>query len=164
MSAVSGSGKVNVLAGDSSAAFFGPRPRPPYRGGMTKNNGIKVTARIELLLPVLAVLSLSACMATVGVDARSIPADAAQTCARHCQTIGMRLSAVAIMADNVGCVCQPAGAPTASAADAGELGTPAGGMTTIAAQQAAAASQSAAATAALQQQQRQQQQQQYRYY
>ena len=125
---------------------------------MTKNNGIKGTARVELLFPVLAVLSLSACMATVGVDARSIPPDAAQTCARHCQTIGMRLSAVAIMAENVGCVCQPAAAPVASAEAAGEFGTPAGGMTTIAAQQAAAATQSAAATAALQQQQRQQQQ------
>lgn len=117
---------------------------------MTKTKRIKGMA--------LAVLSLSACMATVGVDARSIPPDAGQTCARHCQTIGMRLSAVAIMAENVGCVCQPAAAPVASAEAAGEFGTPAGGMTTIAAQQAAAASQSAAATAALQQQQRQQQQ------
>ena len=116
---------------------------------MTKTNGIK---------GILAVLSLTGCMATVGVDARSIPPDAAQTCARHCQTIGMRLSAVAIMAENVGCVCQPPAAPVASGEAAGEFGTPAGGMTTIAAQQAAAASQSAAATAALQQQQRQQQQ------
>jgi hypothetical protein len=113
---------------------------------MTKTNGIKGMA---------AVLSLSACMATVGVDARSIPTDAAQTCARHCQTIGMRLSAVAIMAENVGCVCQPAGAPAASAAAAGEFGTPPGGMTTIAAQQAAAA-------VALQQRQQQQQQQRQR--
>ena len=113
---------------------------------MTKTNGIKGMAQVGLLL---AMLPLSACMATVGVDARSIPPDAAQTCARHCQTIGMRLSAVAIMAENVGCVCQPAGAPTASGA--GEFGTPAGGMTTIAAQQAAAA------VALHQQQQRQQQ-------
>ena len=121
---------------------------------MTKTNGIKGMARVGLLM---ALLSLSACMATVGVDARSIPPDAAQTCARHCQTIGMRLSAVAIMAENVGCVCQPAGAPAASAPAAGEFGTPPGGMTTIAAQQAAAA-------VALQQRQQQQQQRQRRGY
>jgi hypothetical protein len=83
-----------------TASVFGPGLDLPYRGVMTKTNGIKGMA---------AVLSLSACMATVGVDARSIPTDAAQTCARHCQTIGMRLSAVAIMAENVGCVCQPPG-------------------------------------------------------
>jgi len=134
--------------------FLAPGLDLPYRGVMTKTNGIKGMAPGGLLA---VVLSLSACMATVGVDARSIPPDAAQTCARHCQTIGMRLSAVAIMAENVGCVCQLAGAPTASAADAGEFGTPPGGMTTIAAQQAAAA------VALQQQQQRQLQQQHHRY-
>lgn len=35
-----------------------------------------------------------------------IPPDAATTCESHCASIGLRLSAVAIMAENVGCVCQ----------------------------------------------------------
>jgi hypothetical protein len=120
---------------------------------MTKTNGIKGMAQVGLLLPVLAVLPLTGCVATVGVSQVSIPANSAQICDRHCQTIGMRLSAVAIMAENVGCVCQAAAAPTASAEAAGAFGTPAGGMTTIAAQQAAA-------LAMQQQRQRQQQQQQ----
>ena len=67
---------------------------------------------------VLATLSLTACMAPVGTSGViSVPPDAAQSCAQHCQTIGMRLTAVAIMANNVGCVCQspaPAGSPAGS--------------------------------------------------
>ena len=71
---------------------------------------------------VLAALSLTACMAPVGTSGGvSVPPDAAQTCARHCQTIGMRLTAVAIMANNVGCVCQspePAGSAAGSSSRA----------------------------------------------
>src|SRR4029434_3879545 len=64
----------------------------------------------------LAALSLTACMAPVGTSGVvSVPPDAAQSCAQHCQTIGMRLTAVAIMANNVGCVCQSP-APAGSAA------------------------------------------------
>ena len=116
-------------------------------------------------------LPLTSCMATVGVDKFSLPTDSAQRCAAHCQTIGLQLTAVAIMADNVGCVCQvapapvptpnpayptPAIPPPAPRADAaGALGTPVAGMATIAVQQAAAA-----ALLAHQQLQRQQQQQQ----
>jgi len=70
----------------------------------------------------LAALSLTACMAPVGTSGViSVPPDAAQTCARHCQTIGMRLTAVAIMANNVGCVCQnpgPAGSAESSSSRA----------------------------------------------
>jgi len=54
-----------------------------------------------------ALLSLTSCVAPVGVEGVSVPPDSAKICARHCDTIGMRLSAVAIMANNVGCVCQP---------------------------------------------------------
>jgi hypothetical protein len=71
---------------------------------------------------VLAALSLTACMAPVGTSGIvSVPPDAAQSCAQHCQTIGMRLTAVAIMANNVGCVCQspaPAGSPAGSSSRA----------------------------------------------
>ena len=118
---------------------------------MTNTKGIKGMLPIGLLL---AALSLAGCMATVGVNNVSIPPDAALTCGRHCQTIGMRLSAVAIMANNVGCVCQTAAEPRASAEAAGQFGTPPAGVTTIAAQQAAVA-----AIALQQQMQRQQQRQ-----
>lgn len=37
----------------------------------------------------------------------TVPGDAGAQCEIHCQSIGMSLSAVAIMANNVGCVCQP---------------------------------------------------------
>jgi hypothetical protein len=102
-----------------------------------------------------ASLPLGGCMATVGVANRSIPPDSAQICAHHCQTIGMRLSAVAIMADNVGCVCQAGTEPRASAGAAGQFSTPPGGITAIAAEEA-----EAAAVAAMQQQQMRQQQMQ----
>lgn len=100
-----------------------------------------------------ALLPLGSCMASVGVGGNVIPPDAGQTCAAQCQTIGMQLSAVATMAGTVGCVCQYASQPRASAGAAGAYATPAGGMAAIAAQQAAAAM-------ALAQQQRMQQQRQ----
>jgi hypothetical protein len=94
---------------------------------------------VGLLLAAAA--PLASCMATVGVNSMSIPRNAAQTCDRHCQTIGMRLSAVAIMAENVGCVCQFVPQPQASAGEAGELATPIAGMATIVLQAAAARQQ-----------------------
>src|SRR5262249_58194468 len=52
-------------------------------------------ANRELSL-VLTALSLTACMAPVGTSGViSVPPDATQTCTQHCQTIGMRLTAVA---------------------------------------------------------------------
>src|SRR5262245_21516243 len=79
-------------------------------------------ANRELSL-VLTALSLTACMAPVGTSGViSVQPDAAQSCAQHCQAIGIRLTAVAIMANNVGCVCQspaPAGsAPAGSSSRA----------------------------------------------
>jgi len=75
------------------------------------------------------------CAAPVGVRGVSVPADAAATCARHCEGIGLQLSAVAIMANNVGCVCQKGGgAGSASASVADETGAATAGMATIAMQ------------------------------
>ena len=90
---------------------------------------------------VLLLSTLSACEATVGVNAVTVPRNAAQTCAFHCQSIGLQLAAVAIMANNVGCVCQPGAAPPAAPPTAGMLTAPAAGMATIAMQEAAAAAQ-----------------------
>src|SRR4030095_949696 len=81
--------------------------------------GPKAYREFSLLL---AALSLTACMAPVGTSGVvSVPPDAAQSCAQHCQTIAMRLPAVAIMANNVGCVCQypaPAGSAAGSSSRA----------------------------------------------
>jgi len=114
-------------------------------------------SRVGLLGLVAVSLAFTACEATVGAKNLSIPRDAAHQCAVHCQSIGLTVTAVAIMAENVGCVCQyipkapPAPAPAAPPAvpapvppatsdlSAGPLGTPVAGMATIAVQQAAAA-------------------------
>ncbi len=69
---------------------------------------------------VCCVLSAS-CAAGVGVQNKTLPADAAQTCQSQCATLGLHLSSVVTVADNVGCVCSvapPAMAPTAQASDA----------------------------------------------
>lgn len=76
-------------------------------------------------LGALALFSVN-CQAPVG-SAREVPPDAADTCAEHCQTVGMRLTAVAIMASNVGCICQHGGEK--GAAPGGEAS--AAGMATI---------------------------------
>lgn len=61
---------------------------------------------IACLLSVLT----SGCMASVGTSgAISVPPDARTKCETHCQKIGMGLGAVAIMANNVGCICDLGG-------------------------------------------------------
>jgi hypothetical protein len=90
------------------------------------------------------VVSLAGCVAPVGVSsAFSIPNDAGNVCSQQCRTIGMNLSAVAIMANNIGCVCQTRSATPPVATSAASS---AAGMATI--------------TMLNQQQQEQQQQQQ----
>ena len=99
------------------------------RADMTRCIGLAV-------LRVVVLAGSAACTAPVG-SKLDVPADAAATCAGHCEEIGMRLSAVAIMADNVGCVCEPrSGAVSPSAAR--ETATSAAGMATILMQQQAA--------------------------
>jgi hypothetical protein len=78
-----------------------------------------------LLRTFLLVAPLAGCVAPVGVSgALSIPHDARNVCSQQCGTIGMNLSAVVIMASNIGCVCQPAageqpGATTGASSAAG---------------------------------------------
>jgi hypothetical protein len=105
---------------------------------MTNNRRIGVLSRVALLL---ATLSVTACMATVGADMMSIPPDSAQRCDGHCRSIGLSLGAVAIMANNVGCVCQVAAPPRASGLSAGETSTPVAGMATVLMQHVAAQQQ-----------------------
>jgi hypothetical protein len=49
-----------------------------------------------------------------------VPKDAAVTCAAHCQGIGLTMTAVVVMANNVGCVCSAAG-PSIAGATAGGM-------------------------------------------
>jgi hypothetical protein len=79
-----------------------------------------------LALPFL-VLLYGACTAPVGSNL-NVPSNAASTCETHCRSIGLELSAVAIMASNVGCICQRPKA--VQAASRGEEGISAG-MATI---------------------------------
>ena len=94
------------------------------------------TMRAARLITVVLSLFVGGCMtADVGTSAMvSVPKDGVAQCEKHCGQMGLRLSAVAIMANDVGCVClvpAPAGLQAAPGpqADAGAL--PAG-MATIA--------------------------------
>ncbi len=55
------------------------------------------------------------CKAPVGVKNTTLEPDSATQCAKLCTQIGLELGAVAIIADNVGCVCRVA-APAAEGA------------------------------------------------
>jgi hypothetical protein len=76
----------------------------------------------------LFMLSATGCAATVGTSgAIYVPRDAAATCAAHCHEVGLALSSVVIMANNVGCVC--------SAAATADNGAAAGGLAALMMQQ-----------------------------
>ncbi len=80
----------------------------------------------RLILCCLMVSVTAACTprpATVGAHSTTpVPTDAAQVCARHCSSMSLSLSAVVLMADNVGCVCAvdaPPPPPPAATTDTG---------------------------------------------
>jgi hypothetical protein len=99
--------------------------------------------KLSRLLLLLAIVG-AGCVAPVGASSVSIPRDARNVCLAQCGQIGMGLSAVAIMANNIGCVCQGGyGAPMSQAEPSGGA-TATAGMATIAMlrqQQEAAAAQ-----------------------
>ena len=110
-----------------------PRFRHPWAG--------VTLPRMKHLMIVLLAMTTAACTAHVGAHSKTIPSDAAGICEQQCQQIGLHMSAVAIMADTIGCVCQAA-APVATADNAGAT---AAGMATIMFQQQAARQQQQAA-------------------
>jgi hypothetical protein len=62
----------------------------------------------RIALAAVSILFTPACIATVGhAGAVSVPKDSSQICASSCTDLGMTLSSVVIMANNVGCVCAP---------------------------------------------------------
>ncbi|HEY6099040.1 MAG TPA: hypothetical protein VIW03_06405 [Anaeromyxobacter sp.] len=71
----------------------------------------------------LAVAFLASGCAVARPAAYSVPKDLGSECAKHCSTLDMRLSAVVIIMNASGCVCEPrqagAAASTGSAAAAG---------------------------------------------
>jgi len=63
---------------------------------------------------VAALLLCISCTTTRPVT-YSLNKDAPKVCADHCQSMGMRLAAVVIIANREGCVCEPENARVASA-------------------------------------------------
>ncbi len=108
--------------------------------GLVYADGMKALTALASLVTLTPLLT--ACHARVGSEIH-VPEDATQTCQDQCYSIGLKLSAVAIMANNVGCVCQPF--------ESGEEGQPVGVREAVT---------GGMATIMLQQQEQQQQQQQ----
>jgi hypothetical protein len=86
----------------------------------------------------------------------SVTHERATECERICYDLGMRLSAMVVMMNSAGCVCEPL--QQRAAGQTGGASAAAGGSTI-----AATVAANAAAAAAVQTQQRQQQQQSYHY-
>lgn len=93
----------------------------------------------DLYVFMLAGLLLCASCTTARAvsGARSLPKDTPAVCASHCDSIGMRLAAVVIIADSEGCVCEPREASGAQSREAAA----AAAITPIVAAAAAAAAQ-----------------------
>lgn len=88
------------------------------------------------------VMGVVACAANVGTSGVTyVPKDSAATCSGYCNEIGLQMSSVVIMANNVGCVCSPALPPPGAAPGAAPM--PATPTPTAAASTAAAAGMAA---------------------
>ena len=110
--------------------------------------------RVPLALGLLVVLALGGCVTSPPVSS-SIHLDPAARpqCEQHCSQLGMRMSAVVIYSNRVGCVCEPQvpasapASPTSEATRAGAAVAAAGEVVNDeeeAAHQASAASQQSA--------------------
>lgn len=74
---------------------------------------------------------MTGCAARVGTSgAVYVPKDSAAQCAAQCQSTGMVLSSMVVMANNVGCVCSPAGAQATACPNAATGGA-AGGLAAL---------------------------------
>jgi len=89
--------------------------------------GATMNKRSFASLGLLPLLTIGACAAAIGSETRTIRPESAQVCAEQCAQIGLKLTAVAIMANNIGCVCQAEKAPVPVTVDA----VPPAGMATI---------------------------------
>ena len=74
---------------------------------------------VAAMKPLLLVcLFLGGC-ATAKATSRSVPPQRADECRADCASLGMELSAMVIMINAAGCVCQPPGRPSASTTSGG---------------------------------------------
>ena len=95
---------------------------------------------MRLTTALVLALALAGC--AVNKAALAVSKDLAADCAKHCDTLEMRLTAVVVVAGSGGCVCEPRSAPaTQDATRTGAAGAAAGGAV-VAAQAAAAQAQS----------------------
>ncbi len=91
--------RVEPSGGQAPSPWLEPSP-----GGSL----VRMPLRRARLCMISLCAMLLACQATVGTGTGvDVPADSADQCATYCERIGMELGAVAIMADNVGCICSP---------------------------------------------------------
>ena len=65
-------------------------------------------------LALFATCCLLGCTAQVGVhQSVDLPSDAAATCERQCEHVGLDFDGLAIVSNNVACLCSRPGAPSA---------------------------------------------------
>jgi hypothetical protein len=79
-------------------------------------------------------LLLASCYAQVGSKKAVDPASA-HTCSNFCRDMSLELGAVVVMADNVGCVCNPKQPAAAGAAPTSNASAAAGGIAVLLKQQ-----------------------------
>ena len=114
---------------------------------------VKLTA---MILCLGALLGVGASCEVQRAASMTVTRERTNESERICYDLGMRLSAMVVMMNSAGCVCEPL--QQRAAAPAGGASAAAGGSTI-----AATVAANAAAAAAVQSQQRQQQQQSYHY-
>lgn len=92
--------------------------------------------RLPAVLTILGFLLLLACQ-TGRATGFSTPKERVTECEEVCTSVGLRFTALVVIANGAGCVCEPKSAPTASTTRAG-AGAAAGGAVIAAAVAAAA--------------------------
>lgn len=76
------------------------------------------------LVAVALMISLTGCVSITKAAQVTVSKDLAADCAKHCAILDMRLTAVVVVANQGGCVCEPT---SGSASDTSRAGATAGG-------------------------------------
>ena len=74
--------------------------------------------RLPAVLTTFGFLLLSACE-TVRATTLATPKERVTECEQVCTNVGLKFSALVVIANSAGCVCEPKSAPTASTTKAG---------------------------------------------
>jgi hypothetical protein len=83
---------------------------------------------------VVVCLLLGGC-ATTPATSRPVPRERADECRAHCSSLGMELSAMVIMMNAAGCVCQPFNKPNVSTSGTGAAAIAGAGAIVVKARQ-----------------------------